>query len=88
MRARVGQGHRFRGLCQALLLKSSIVQRQDCMSRIAPPGQPVVGSLMRHFKSRRNAFLVEFGVTRSLLYFPDTNETTWRWSSASERAPD
>ena len=43
---------------------------------------------MRHFKSRRNALLVEFGVTRSPLYFPDTNETTWRWSSAFERAPD
>ena len=43
---------------------------------------------MRHFKSRRNAFLIEFDVTKSRLYFPDTNETTWRWPSAFERAPD
>ena len=43
---------------------------------------------MRHFKSRRNAFLIEFDVTKSLLYFPDTNETTWRWPNAFERVPD
>ena len=50
--------------------------------------QPGHRFLMRHFRSERNAVLIEVKGRRSLLYFPDENKTTWRWSSAFVRVPD
>ena len=43
---------------------------------------------MRHFRSERNAVLIEVKERNSLLYFPDENKTTWRWSTAFVRVPD
>ena len=45
-------------------------------------------SLMRHFRSERNAVLIEVKERKSLLYFPDNNKTTWRWSTAFVRVSD
>ena len=45
-------------------------------------------SLMRHFRSERNVVLIEVKERKSLLYFPDENKTTWRWSTAFVRVPD
>ena len=45
-------------------------------------------SLMRHFRSECNAVLIEVKERKSLLYFPDENKTTWRWSTAFVRVPD
>ena len=51
MRARVGQGHRFRGLCQALLLsmslaKSSIAQREQLGAPMFPHLCPLLMLLL------------------------------------------
>ena len=43
---------------------------------------------MRHFRSERNAVLIEVKKPKSLLYFPDNNKTTWRWSNAFVQVPD
>ena len=37
---------------------------------------------MRHFRSERNVVFITVENGTSLLYFPDNNETTWRWSKA------
>ena len=42
-------------------------------------------SLMRHCRSECNAVLIEVKEPKSLLYFPDNNQTTWRWSKAFVR---
>ena len=47
--------------------------------------QPGHRSLMRHFRSERNVVLIKVNKPKSLLYFPDNNETTWRWSRAFVR---
>ena len=46
---------------------------------------PAHRPLMRHFKSQHNAVLIKVDKARSLLYFPDNNEETWRWSTAFVR---
>ena len=43
---------------------------------------------MRHFRSQRNAVLIKVDKAKSLLYFPDNNTTTWRWSNAFVQVPD
>ena len=49
---------------------------------------PAHRPLMRHFKSQRNAVLIKVDKAKSLLYFPDNNKTTWRWSNAFVQVPD
>ena len=43
---------------------------------------------MRHFRSQRNAVLIKVDEAKSLLYCPDNNKTTWRWSNAFVQVPD
>ena len=43
---------------------------------------------MRHFRSERNAVFITVENGKSLLYFPDNNKKTWRWSNAFVRVPD
>ena len=48
---------------------------------------PAHRPLVRHFQTQRNAVLIKVdkATRKSLLYFPDNNETTWRWSRAFVR---
>ena len=43
---------------------------------------------MRHFRSERNAVLMEVKEPKSRLYFPDNNQEEWRWSTAFVLVPD
>ena len=48
---------------------------------------PAHRPLVRHFQTQRNVVLIKVdkATRKSLLYFPDNNETTWRWSRAFVR---
>ena len=65
---------------------------QDLLLQLRDKADPGHGSLMRHFKSKRNAVCVKVNRAekgKSLFYFPDNNnKTAWRWPNAFVQLPD